>query len=179
MIEKTISTKNIYSGKVIKVITQEVEISPNKTTTREIVLHRGAVCAVAVTREEKIVLVKQYRKAVEAFLLEIPAGKLELNEAPDEAVIRELKEETGYEVDDLAYVTKFYTSPGFSNELGHFYIARLGEPGDTCFDESEDIEIFEYTLTEVLEMIAQGEIIDAKTIMGILLYCQKNMVREA
>lgn len=173
MIEKTLTTKTIYQGKVIHVVTKEVELSEGKTSMRELVLHRGAVCAVAVTPNDKIVLVKQFRKAIEQDLLEIPAGKLEEGEQPDEAIVRELKEETGYEVRNLRYVTQFFTSPGFSNELGHLYFAELGTQSDTCFDEDEDLEILEYDLEELVRMIREGSITDAKTIVGILLYAQQ------
>ncbi len=171
MIEETILTKNIYSGKVIEVVTKEVKID-NKVATREIVLHRGAVCAVAVTKENKIILVRQFRKAIEAYLTEIPAGKLEDREDIEAAIIRELREETGYQVTDLKYVTKFFTSPGFSNELGHLFFAKLGEKGETDFDEDEYIDVHEYGLQDILKMINNGEITDAKTILGILMYAQ-------
>lgn len=172
MIEETISTKTIYKGKVIDVVSKEVKTRENKTSTREIVLHRGAVCAVAVTKENKIVLVKQYRKAIEDYLLEIPAGKLEQGEEPSDAIIRELQEETGYETIQSRYITKFFTSPGFSNEIAYLYFAELGNQSETCFDEDEDIEIFEYSLEEILDMIHAGKITDAKTIVGVLMYAQ-------
>lgn len=169
MIEETISKKDIYKGKVIDVQVQEVQFD-GKRSKRELVFHKGAVCAVAITEEKKIVLVRQFRKAVEDYLLEIPAGKLEEGEEIEPAIIRELREETGYEVKELDYVTKFYTSPGFSNELGHLFTAKLGEKGDTNFDEDEYIEIFEMGLDEVLALIEDGKIIDAKTILAILMY---------
>lgn len=169
MIEKTIEKKSIYEGKILNLSVHKVE-TKNGTSYREIVEHRGAVCAVPVNKNGKIVLVKQFRKAAEDFLLEIPAGKLEVGEKPEEAVKRELKEETGYDVLNIEYVTKFYTSPGFANEIIYLYIADLGEKGDTNFDEGEDIEIFEYDIQDLLNMIKYGDIIDAKTVTGILLY---------
>lgn len=174
MKEETILTKNIYDGKVIQVLQKEVKTREGKTSIREIVLHRGAVCAVAITKEQKIVLVKQFRKAVEEELMEIPAGKLEIGEEPEAAIVRELKEETGYDVIGLEYVSKFYTSPGFSNELGHLYFAELGDQSAPCFDEDEDIEIYEYELDEIMDMIHKGKVIDAKTMVGILMYAQRD-----
>lgn len=170
MKEKTLNSKEIYSGKIIKVFLDEVEIGENKKALREIVKHGGAVCALAVTNDGQIILVKQFRKAIEKDLMEIPAGKLELGENPEDAIRRELKEETGYDVNSLDYITNFYTSPGFSNELGYLYFAQLGERGETSFDEDEDIEIFEYSISEAIDMITKGEICDAKTILAISLY---------
>ena len=123
MIEKTIKKEKIYEGKVIDLTIHEVEIK-DSISYREVVEHRGAVCAVPITREGRIVLVKQFRKAVEDYLLEIPAGKLEINEEPSEAIKREIKEETGYDVSNIEYGIKFYTSPGFSNEK-YIYIQLI------------------------------------------------------
>ncbi|MDO4710453.1 MAG: NUDIX hydrolase [Peptostreptococcaceae bacterium] len=178
MKEKTINREEIYSGKVISVYRDEVQIDEKKRAFREIVEHRGAVCALAVTMDDKIVLVKQFRKAVEQDLIEIPAGKLEIGEEPVEAIGRELKEETGYEIRSLKYVTSFYTSPGFSNEQGHLYFAKLGEQGQPCFDEDEDIEIYHYSLSETMDMIKNGKIRDAKTILAIALYHQECLGAE-
>lgn len=169
MIEKTLEKKVIYEGKIINLTVHKIEAGEH-ISYREIVEHGGAVCAVPVTKDGKIVLVKQFRKAVEDFLLEIPAGKLEKEEIPLEAIKRELKEETGYDILNVEHITKFYTSPGFANEIIHLYIAYLGEKGDTNFDEGEDIEILEFDIQELLNMIKKGDIIDAKTITGILLY---------
>ena len=174
MREETISSKTIYDGKIVHLVQVEVQTGNNKMAMREIVLHRGAVCAVAITKENKIVLVQQFRKAVEDKLIEIPAGKLEIGEEADAAIIRELKEETGYDVLSFEYITKFYTSPGFSNEIGYLYFAKLGDQSETCFDEDEDIEIFEYDIEEAVHLIHTGQIIDAKTIAGILMYVQSN-----
>lgn len=170
MKEVTINSEQVFSGKVIDLFVDTVEIREGKTATREIVKHKGAVCGICVTKDKKLVFVKQYRKAVDDFLIEIPAGKLESKEVPKEAIEREVREETGYLVESMKYVVKFYTSPGFSNELGYLYFINLGEKGPTDFDEDEDIEILEYTLEEAQKMVLEGHIIDAKTILGISLY---------
>lgn len=172
MKERTIHSERIYNGKVIDVYVDEVEIG-DKTSKREIVKHRGAVCALALTSDRRIVLVRQFRKATEEFLLEIPAGKLEIGEEPQTAILREIKEETGYEVEKIEYITEFYTSPGFSNERIHLYFAMLGAAGETDFDEGEDIEIVLCEKEEALEWIMQGKIKDAKTIAAISLFLTK------
>lgn len=168
--EQTISSKQIYNGKVLSLRVDEVRINENKTSIREIVSHGGAVCAVGVTSENKILLVKQYRKSFESEMIEVPAGKLDPGELPESAVIREFKEETGYDVKNVKYMTTFNTSPGFSNEVVHLYFLDATVKGDTDFDEDEDIEILEHSLEEIKDMIYKREIVDAKTILGVMMY---------
>lgn len=168
--EQTISSKQIYNGKVLSLRVDEVRINENKTSIREIVSHGGAVCAVGVTSENKILLVKQYRKSFESEMIEVPAGKLDPGELPESAVIREFKEETGYDVENVKYMTTFNTSPGFSNEVVHLYFLDATVKGDTDFDEDEDIEILEHSLEEIKNMIYKREIVDAKTILGVMMY---------
>lgn len=168
--EQTISSKQIYKGKVLSLRVDEVRINENKTSIREIVSHGGAVCAVGVTSENKILLVKQYRKSFESEMIEVPAGKLDPGELPELAVIREFKEETGYDVENVKYMTTFNTSPGFSNEVVHLYFLDATVQGDTDFDEDEDIEILEHSLEEIKDMIYKREIVDAKTILGVMMY---------
>lgn len=169
MIEKTINKIEIYKGKIISLFKHTVKIG-DKISTREIVEHPGAVCAVAINKHKKIILVKQFRKATEDYLLEIPAGKIEPNEDKENSIIREIKEETGYDVSKIEYITEFFTSPGFANEKIHLYFVKLGEKGNTNFDEGENIDILEYDLEDIIDMIKKQKIIDSKTITGILLY---------
>ncbi|MGB5822572.1 MAG: NUDIX hydrolase [Proteocatella sp.] len=168
--EKTISSTQIYNGKVVSLKVDVVQINETQTAIREIVTHCGAVCGVGITKEKKIVLVRQYRKSIEKDIIEIPAGKLDLGEEPDDAIIREFKEETGYDVENVTYMTYFYTTPGFSDEIGHLYFLDATEKGDTNFDDDEDIEILEYSLADVKAMIYNKEIVDSKTILGIMMY---------
>ena len=106
--EKTMKSERIYEGKILNLRVDTVELPDKKYSKREIVEHPGAVAIIAITKDKKLVMVKQYRKAVEDFLWEIPAGKLEVNEEPKETAIRELREETGYEAKKLSYITEFY-----------------------------------------------------------------------
>lgn len=168
--EKTITSKQVYSGKVLSLRVDEVRISDKKTSTREIVTHGGAVCAVGINKEGKIILVKQYRKSLESEMIEVPAGKLDPGEMPEAAIIREFREETGYSVENVKHMSSFNTSPGFSNEVVHLYFLDAVEKGETDFDEDEDIEILEYSLDEIKAMIYKQEIVDAKTILGIMMY---------
>lgn len=167
--EKTIKTKHIFSGKVVSLQVDEVELPNGKTAQREIVKHPGAVAVIAVTPEKKIVLVEQFRKALERVLAEIPAGKLENGEDPCDTAMRELEEETGYSCKSLELVASFYTSPGFSNEIVHVYAAKdlykKANPAGT--DEDEFVNVMEVTLDEALQLILEKKIYDAKTVFAV------------
>lgn len=122
--EKTIKTEKIFTGKVISLQVEDVELPNGKTSKREIIKHPGAVAVLAVTEENKIVMVEQYRKALDKIIAEIPAGKLEEGEEPSVCAERELEEETGYGCTEMEWLISFYTSPGFADELVHLYIAK-------------------------------------------------------
>lgn len=168
--EKTISSRKVFSGKIVNLRVDKVKLPNNETSTREIVQHPGAVAIVAVTRKENVLLVRQYRKATESVLLELPAGKLEDNETKKECAQRELMEETGHYASDIQYVTSFYTSPGFTNELLHLFFARDLKQKKKAGDEDEFIEIEQVPMDIIVDKINDGTIKDAKTIIGLLLY---------
>lgn len=168
--EKTLKSERIYEGKVINLRVDTVELPDRKYSKREIVEHDGAVGVLAVTKEGKLIFVKQYRKAVEQILLEIPAGRIETDEDPVDCAKRELKEETGYHADQLVKMIDFYTSPGFSNEVLHIFLADGVSEGTANPDEDEYIEVLYLTLQEAMDRIKAGEIKDSKTIIAILLY---------
>jgi ADP-ribose pyrophosphatase len=170
MIEKTISSKRIHEGKVLNLRVDEVLLPNDKTSLREIVEHNGAVAIVAVTDENKILMVKQYRKAVEKVLIEIPAGKLEKGEVPYDCAERELIEETGFRAHQLEEVIEIITSPGFCTEKIHLFVARDLTVDYLENDEDEFIDIITMNLDEALEKIVSGEIVDSKTIIGLLYY---------
>lgn len=165
--EKTISTKDIYTGKIISVKVSTVEIKDQKYSQREIVIHSGGACIVALNQENKIILVKQFRKAIENFTLELPAGKLESNEDPKECVKRELLEETGYIADDVEFINSFYTSPGFSTEIIYMYYSKVTSKKTAQNEDDEVIDIIEMSLDEAWDLISKNNICDAKTIIGL------------
>ncbi|MCR8745220.1 NUDIX hydrolase [Romboutsia lituseburensis] len=167
--EKTISSDRIYTGKVISVKVDTVEVENKGYQKREIVEHCGAVGIVAINEENEVILIKQFRKPIEKVIWEIPAGKLEPGENPKECAIRELKEETGYEAQNLRLIHKFYTSAGFSNQKIYIYLATGLKPGENKLDDDESLEMYSIDLEEVQSMIARNEIEDAKTAIGILL----------
>ncbi|WZL74914.1 NUDIX hydrolase [Clostridiaceae bacterium 35-E11] len=166
--EKTLKSQKIYEGKMIDLRVDTVKLPGEKHATREIVEHPGAVAIVPITEEGKIIMIKQFRKPVDEALLEVPAGKLDENEDPSVCAARELKEETGYEAENIKFLFKFYTSPGFSNEIMYLYVATQLTPGEAMPDEDEYIDMESYPLEKLLDMIHNGEIKDSKTIIGIM-----------
>lgn len=168
--EKTISEKSVYEGKVLNVKLLEVELPNGKISKREIVRHRGAVAVVALTENNKILLVEQFRKALDKIVLEIPAGKLEEGENPIECGIRELEEETGYKVnkEDVQLLGKIHVSPGYCDECIYIIKAENLKLGEMGGDEDGFIDIKEYTKEEIIKMIIDGEITDSKTISSFM-----------
>lgn len=167
--EKTLRTKKIFDGKVISLQIDDVELPNGKTSKREIIKHPGAVAILAITSENKIILVEQYRKPMERALVEIPAGKLEPGEEPAITAVRELEEETGYECEKLEHLISFYTSPGFADELVHLYLAKglKKKENPKGADEDEFVELIEATLEEATQLVIEQKIYDAKTAYAI------------
>ncbi len=165
--EKTINSELIFDGRVVKLYKDNVELATGQKSFREVVKHSGGVVILA-EKEDKILLVKQFRYPMKEVMFELPAGKLENGEDPFEAAKRELEEETGYCANkwtDLGYV---YTSPGYSDEKLYLYKAEDLEFTHCHPDEGEIIQAFEYKYDDVLKMILDGKINDAKTLCAIL-----------
>ncbi|EQH87913.1 ADP-ribose pyrophosphatase [Clostridioides difficile DA00310] len=167
--EKTISSDRVYTGKVITLKVDTVEIPGQGYQKRELVEVRGAVGIVAITDDNKVVLVKQFRKPIEKPIFEIPAGKLEKNESPKECAERELKEETGYSAKNIKLIHKFFTSAGFSNEIMFVYLATGLTPGENNLDADEFLDVYEIELEEAYNMVLKNDVEDAKTSIGLLL----------
>lgn len=167
--ETTISSDRIYTGKVISVKVDTVEVENQGYQKREIVEHGGAVGIVAINDNNEVILIKQFRKPIEKVIWEIPAGKLEVGENPKECAIRELKEETGYEPQNLKLIHKFFTSAGFSNQKLYIYLATGLTPGESNPNDDESLEVYKISLEEAYNMVVKNEIEDAKTSIGILL----------
>ncbi|MBM7705473.1 ADP-ribose pyrophosphatase [Chryseomicrobium aureum] len=167
--EKTTNTTPIYSGRVISLSVDDVVLPNGKPSKRELVKHPGAVAVIAITQDHKIVLVEQYRKALERTLVEIPAGKIEQGEDPKETAFRELEEETGYTASDLHFVQSFATSPGFADEIIHIYVAQglKKVTENRQLDEDEFVEIHECSLAGAEKWIQDEKIYDAKTAFAI------------
>lgn len=171
--EKTIESELLLKGNVFSVRRHKVTAKGGKIAIRDIVEHSGGVAICALTEENKLLMIRQFRKAAEDVVWEIPAGKAEPGEASIHTAIRELKEETGYSGENFEPLVQFYGTIGYNNEIIEIFKARATEKGDTAFDEYEAIELYEIALPQLLEMIDLGEIVDAKTIVGILLIARQ------
>ncbi|MBD8031927.1 MULTISPECIES: NUDIX domain-containing protein [Solibacillus] len=178
--EKTIHSESIFKGKVISLKVDDVKLPNGETGKREIINHPGAVAVIAITENNKILFVEQYRKALERSIVEIPAGKMEKGEEPIVTARRELEEETGYTSEDLKFVQAFATSPGFADEVIHIYVAeklkKLDIPVD--LDEDEFVDLMELSLEEAEAMVADGRIFDAKTAFAVLWVKMKMNLKQ-
>ena len=172
MKEKTITSRKIYDGKVVKLYVDEVKTCNNNNSYREIIKHNGGVCILAII-DDKVILEKQYRYAYDEVLYELPAGKLEENENPEEAGKRELLEETGYQASELVDFGIMYPTCGYSNEKIYLYVAKDLTKKERHLDEDEDIDLIFVKLDEVVQMINDGIIKDAKTICLVSKYLLK------
>ncbi len=170
LIEKTLSTEVIYNGRIIKVERDEV-LLPNKTyAKREIVRHSEAVAILAVDKEDNVYMVEQFRKPIDSVILEIPAGHIEKGEEPEKTALRELEEETGMKANKIRLVNKYFTSPGFTDELIYFYIAEDLVPVSPHTDEDEFINIKKIPFNKLQKMAFDGELSDVKALLAIYFY---------
>lgn len=167
--EKTLESEYIYKGKILNLRRDLVLVKNGNTSYREIVEHSGAVGIVCLDKDNNVILVKQYRKAVSEVLLEIPAGKIDGREQPYYCALRELKEETGIIPEELIFLGEFYLSAGFSSEKMYLYFCKVKEEGIQNLDEDEDLEIIRINFDKLISMIESEEISDAKTCIGALL----------
>lgn len=162
-----------YQGKILKVYTDRVEVN-GKESNWDYVHHNGGAAVVPVTDEGKILMVRQWRNSLDRFTLEIPAGALNYaEEGGAVCVARELEEETGYCAGNIEWLVSTNSWPAFTNEVVEIFVARDLIPSKQKFDEEESIELEEYTIEELKEMIFKGEIRDCKTVAGILAYAVK------
>ncbi|MEJ6950969.1 NUDIX hydrolase [Natronospora cellulosivora (SeqCode)] len=168
--EKTINSQTIYEGNIIKIRKDEVLLSNDNHSEREIVEHSGGVTILALSDDDRILMVEQFRKAAEESLLELPAGKLEKGEDPLECAKRELIEETGFEASNIKHLFSFYTTPGFCDEIIHLYLASNLKNVGINPDDDEILINHSIEKGDIMEMIRDGRIKDAKTIIGLQQY---------
>lgn len=161
-----------YKGKILKVYTDRVKVN-GRESDWDYVHHNGGAAVVPVTKEGKILMVRQWRNALDRYTLEIPAGALEKDEPGAVCVARELEEETGYRSDNIEWLVSINSWPAFTNELVEVFVARDLVLSKQRFDEEESIELEEYTIDELKELILKGEIKDSKTVAGLLAYAVK------
>lgn len=166
--EKTIDRETIYSGKIITLHVDEVELPTGCRGTREFVETRDSVAVVPVTRDDEVVLVRQYRYAGQEEFLEIPAGRIDPGESPEMAARRELLEETGCACSELRKIAGFYVAIGFATEFMHLYVGSVDRVGSACPDDGELIKTEFMPIGSIPEIISRQEIRDVKTLAGLL-----------
>ncbi len=167
LIEKTLRSERVFEGRILSVRVDTVLLPDGKESTREIVEHNGAVAVLAVDDEGFVYLVRQYRKPVGETLLEIPAGKLEPGEDPLDCARRELLEETGLVAQQWQRVFRYYSTPGFTSEVVHVYIAKDVEQRTAKPESDEFVEVVKMRVEEAYEKVRDGTIRDGKSIIAI------------
>ncbi len=170
MVEKTLASQPVYSGRVVKLRVDTIKLPSGRETKREIVEHSDCVAIVAIDSDDNVLLVKQFRKPAEKELLEIPAGGIEADEDPLATVQRELREETGYLPKKVSRLGGFYSTPGYCTEYLHLFLATDLVPDQLIAEDTEEIELVRIPLSQIPELIASGAICDAKSIAGLLIF---------
>ena len=170
LIETRIDSTPIYKGRVINLKKDRVNLSTGIEGTREVITHPGGAVVLPIMEDGRIIFVQQYRYALGHTLLELPAGKIDPNEAPLATIKRELGEETGYKAERWTELGEIYTSPGFCNEKLWLFKAEGLTPLDIHIqDEHELLDVFTLSLDEAMTMIRDGRIQDAKTMSALLI----------
>jgi ADP-ribose pyrophosphatase len=167
--EKEISSQRVFKGRLLGLRVDKVKLSNGVETTREIVEHPGAVAVVAVTKEKELVLIRQFRKPVNEVILEIPAGVPHTGEKEEEAARRELEEETGYYARRVKKIWEGYATPGYSNEMIHYFLAQEMTLLRPQRDEDEQMEVDLIDIETCTDLVKTGKIKDNKTMIGIAL----------
>jgi len=164
--EKWTNKKQIYNGKVVSLTVGEASLGDGSTAHREVINHSGGVGVVPVIGDN-VIMVKQYRLAVEKIVLEIPAGKIDPGERPEECARRELEEETGYVAGRLVPVGAFYPSVGYTDEIIYLYLGFDLKETNQKLDSDERIETVRMSMDELRGKLAARELVDSKTIIGL------------
>ena len=166
--ETTLSSQRIYEGEIVHLRVDTTRLESGHVAQREIVEHPGAVAIVALDDGMNVLLVHQFRQAAGEMLWELPSGTREKSEDSESCARRELREETGYRASQMELLLRFYTTPGFCTEQTDLYLATGLTPLSRALEPDEAIEVEAIPLSKALEMIWQGEVRDAKTIVGLL-----------
>ncbi|TYP93677.1 ADP-ribose pyrophosphatase [Fodinibius salinus] len=168
LVERPLSSKEIFNGRLLHVFFDEVRLPDGGTSTREWIKHPGASAVVPVFENGDVMLVRQFRYPVRQIFYEVPAGKIDPNEEAGSTAERELKEEAGLACRSFAYVGHFYPGIGYSDEVIHCYAAWDIASFEQQVDEDEFVIRERMPFSEVIEMVHQGEITDGKTIIALL-----------
>ncbi len=169
MPRQLLTSEKIFKGLVFEVDRDRLREANGQELVHEVVRHNGGAGALPVFDDGRIALVRQYRHPARAELLEIPAGKLEVGEAPEECAARELEQEIGWRAGRLEKLCEFYPTPGFCEEKLHVYLATELQPATQQLDDDELIEIVYLPLSEAVQMAMRGALVDSKTIIALLM----------
>ena len=167
LIEKTIKSEHIFEGKVVDLWVDSVLLPDGKEALREVINHPGGVCVLAVDENNNVLTVRQYRKATDDVMLEIPAGKLEYGEDVEVAAARELREETGMIAGEMVYLGYFHPTPAYCREKIHMYFASKLKKTETDLDDDEFLEASAIPYGEMYKMALSNEITDGKTVLAL------------
>lgn len=172
LLEKPYSSIQRFDGRVVKVFEDQVTLPNGEIAQRDVVRHPGGVCVLALTPEQEVIFVQQYRYVLDQITLEIPAGKLDPTDSqPEAAALRELAEETPYTAQSLELLHVFYPTPGFCDEKLYLYLAHNVElNSELTPDDDEFVDVITYPLAQAMTMLQAGEITDGKTIMALQSY---------
>ncbi len=168
MTERTVTQNEVFRGRIFTAYNDEIELPGGGRSRREYVAHRGGVCCAALNSRNELAFVTQYRYAYGRTVTELPAGKLEAGEQPEEAIRREIKEEVGAECSDWRDMGKLYPSPGYTNEVIHLYACRIDSIGQQNPDEDECLDVEFIHIDKAVEMVMAGLLPDSKTQVLIL-----------
>lgn len=166
--EKTVSSEQVFDGKVVKLFVDKAELENGEIVTREMIKHPGGVCVLPLDEDNNVLMVRQFRYPPHRVLLEIPAGKLEPGEEHRECGLRELKEETGCTCDEFTYLGNLIPTPAYDNEVIYMYLARGLHKGEQRLDEDEFLDVEKIPLGIAIDMVMNNEIADAKTQIAVL-----------
>lgn len=168
MTEKTLSEKLIYKGRILDLHVDEIELPDGKKSIREVVEHHGGVCVAALTDNDELLFVRQYRYPYHRVLLELPAGKLEKGENPLEAGMRELEEECGVKAKRVIPMGQVYPTVAYCSEIIHLFLARELSPSRQHLDDGEFLSVEKISLDKAVSLVMDGEISDSKTVALVL-----------
>lgn len=161
------AVREIYRGRVVNLHLETVTLPNGTTLDLEVVRHPGAAAVVPLTQNDTVLLIRQFRHAAGGYIYEIPAGKLDPGEDPRQCAAREVEEEIGFRAASLAPLMSFFTTPGFTDEVIHVFLATGLTPGRQHLDDDEVLDVIEMSLDDAMARIADGAIKDAKTIIGL------------